>query len=144
MNNYLDIKKSNSMIKLGNKNKFKEFEKIKIYKGNVIEVSDKNELYKDNKKQMKISKEFNKRNLYLFQKNFNYSGKVDKTETFNLRSNKPKEKFKERVIKFINNQINIENNEFKYPRMVNILKRNNIIYDEVAYQPWKYPDLFTK
>ena len=145
MKNHLNFIKSNSMIKLGNKNKFKDFEKIKIFKGKAVEISNNNELNKTNKNELKISKEFNKRNIYLYKKNFNYSCNVDKANTFSLRlNNNPKDNFKERIINLINSQINMENNEFKYPRMVNIIKRNNFIYDEVAYQPWKYPDIFSK
>ena len=145
MKYHLNPIRSNSMIKLGNKNRFRDFEKIKIYKGKAIEVIDNKELNKTNKNELKLSKEFNKRNIYLYKKNFNYSCNVDKSNTFSLRLNKkPKENFKEQIIDLINSQINVENNEFKYPRMVNIIKRNNFIYDEVAYQPWKYPDIFAK
>jgi hypothetical protein len=145
MKNHLNFIKSNSMIKLGNKNKFKDFEKIKIFKGKAVEILNNNELNKTNKNELKLSKEFNKRNIYLYKKNFNYSCNVDKSNTFSLRlNNNPKDNFKERIINLINSQINMENNEFKYPRMVNIIKRNNFIYDEVAYQPWKYPDIFSK
>ena len=145
MQEYVWMLLSNSMIKLGNKIKYKDFEKIKIFKGKAVEIFDNNELNKTNKNEFKISKEFNKRNIYLYKKNFNYFCNVDKSNTFSLRLNKkPKENFKEEIINLINSQINVENNEFKYPRIVNIIKRNNFIYDEVAYQPWKYPDIFAK
>ena len=38
----------------------------------------------------------------------------------------------------------MERNEYKHPRMINILKENTMLYDEVFYHPWKYPDLLVK
>ena len=141
---YIANKRNTSLIV--NKEKNKYFDKIKIYKGNPIEVDNIKE-FKNNKsdiKEKKVINEFNKRNIYLYKNNFRYSCCVDKNDTFTLKlNNKPKESFKQKVIKLINSQGNLDNYEFKYPRMINIIKRNNYIYDEILYQPWKYPDLFS-
>ena len=141
---YLNFKRNNSMLNINNKNRFKDFEKIKIFKGNAVEVPNRRELYKDKKNITKLSKEFNKRNIYLFKKDFNFKCKMDKNETFNLTIYKPKETLKQIIINSANNQINMERNEYKHPRMVNILKENIMLYDEVFYHPWKYPNLFVK
>ena len=33
-------------------------------------------------------------------------------------------------------------NEYKIPRMIKILEKNDKIYDEIFSQPWKYRELF--
>jgi hypothetical protein len=144
---YLNLKRNNSMLNIKNKKRFKDFEKIKIFKGKPVEIPNKSELYKykNRKNVTKLSKEFNERKIYLFKKNFNYNCKIDKNETFNLSLNlQPKETLKQIIYNSYNNQIKMEDNEFRHPRMVNILKENTILYNEVFYQPWKYPDLFFK
>ena len=135
-------KKNKSLIRREEKNKSEDFENIKIFKGNIVEISNNKS---KSKKELRLSKEFNKRNLYLFRNNFNYSCSMDKSDMFSIKSNnKPKESFKQKMINFINNQINQENTEIKYPRMLNIVRRNNFLYDTIMSQPWKYPDLFVK
>ena len=143
---HLNNLKNNSLtIKNKNKNRIKEFEKIKIYKGEAIKIPNFHDIDVNNKKEMELSKEFNKRNIYLFRKNFRYSCGMDKKDTFCMKlNNKLNESAKQKKIALINNKIKLENYQYKLPRMVNIIKRNNYLYDEVIYHPWKYPDLFEK
>ena len=144
-NYHIIYKKSNSLLKSEKQNKFKDFENIKIFKGKIVEISNNKECDNRNENELKISNEFKKRNLYLFRNNCCYSCRMDKDDIFSIRFNKkPQENMKQKVIHIINNQINQENTEFKYPRMICILKRNNFLHDEIMTQPWKYPDLFAK
>ena len=125
--------------------RIKEFEKFKIYKGTAMRIPNYQDLNINNKKEMELSKGYNKRHVYLFRNNFSYSCRMDKNDTFCLKLNKKlKESEKQKKIGLINEQINKENYEYKLPRMVNILKKNNCVYNEIIYHPRKYPDLFQK
>ena len=142
---YLNYRRNNPLFDYRTKKSLKDFEKIKIYKGKAMEIFEKYEQNKQNKKKINLSNEYNKRHVYLFQNDFNYSCGMDKNEIFCLRMNKkPRERKKQEAISLVNKQINIENYEFKLPRMVSILKRNDFLYNKILYQPWKYPFLFSK
>ena len=147
---YFHIKiKNNSLLEHKNLNKNKNFENIKIYKGKVINVPNNkdinNYMNENNKKEMEIVKDFKKRNVYLYRKNFNYFCSMDKNNTINMKLNKnPKKSYKQQTIDLIYEQNNLYNNELKLPRMVGIENRNKYLYNEVFYKPWKYPDFFEK
>ena len=144
---YLNLKRNNSMLNIKNKKRFKDFEKIKIFKGKPVEIPNKSELYKykNRKNVTKLSKEFNKRKIYLFKKNFNYNCKIDKNDTFNLSLNlQPKETLKQIIYNSHNNQTKTEDNEFRHPRTVNTPKENTILHNEVFHQPRKHPDSSVK
>ena len=143
--NLNNIKNYSSILENKKERRIKEFEKFKIYKGTAMRIPNYPDLNINNKKEMEISKGYNKRNVYLFRKNFSYSCNMDKNDTFCLKLNKKlKKSAKQKKISSINEKINLENYEYRLPRMVNIIKKNNNLYDEVIYQPWKYPDLFQK
>ena len=147
---YFHIKiKNNSLLEHKNLDKNKNFENIKIYKGKVINVPNNkdinNYMNENNKKEMEIVKDFKKRNVYLYRKNFNYFCSMDKNNTINMKLNKnPKKSYKQQTIDLIYEQNNLYNNELKLPRMVGIEHRNKYLYNEVFYKPWKYPDFFEK
>ena len=147
---YFHIKiKNNSLLEHKNLDKNKNFENIKIYKGKVINVPNNkdinNYMNENNKKEMEIVKDFKKRNVYLYRKNFNYFCSMDKNNTINMKLNKnPKKSYKQQTIDLIYEQNNLYNNELKLPRMVGIENRNKYLYNEVFYKPWKYPDFFEK
>ena len=147
---YFHIKiKNNSLLEHKNLDKNKNFENIKIYKGKVINVPNNkdinNYINENNKKEMEIVKDFKKRNVYLYRKNFNYFCSMDKNNTINMKLNKnPKKSYKQQTIDLIYEQNNLYNNELKLPRMVGIENRNKYLYNEVFYKPWKYPDFFEK
>ena len=147
---YFHIKiKNNSLLEHKNLDKNKNFENIKIYKGKVINVPNNkdinNYMNENNKKEMEIVKDFKKRNVYLYRKNFNYFCSMDKNNTINMKLNKnPKKSYKQQTIDLIYEKNNLYNNELKLPRMVGIENRNKYLYNEVFYKPWKYPDFFEK
>ena len=147
---YFHIKiKNNSLLEHKNLDKNNNFENIKIYKGKVINVPNNkdinNYMNENNKKEMEIVKDFKKRNVYLYRKNFNYFCSMDKNNTINMKLNKnPKKSYKQQTIDLIYEQNNLYNNELKLPRMVGIENRNKYLYNEVFYKPWKYPDFFEK
>jgi hypothetical protein len=139
---YINYLRNNSLIENKNKKLIKDFERIKIFKGKAIEILNRNEQNKRNKKNIKISNEYNKRHLYLFKSSFNYLCGMEKNEIFCMNMNKkPIENEKQKFINFVNNQINLENYEFKIPRMVNILNRNKLLKDKIFYQTLKYTSL---
>ena len=81
--------------------------------------------------------------FYIKIPHFNYSCSLDKNNIFCLKYDKPKLNPKKKTIKMINLLNNIKaKNEYKIPRMIIILEKNDKIYDEVFSQPWKYRELF--
>ena len=135
---YLDYRRNNPLFQKSVRNLTKDFEKIKIYKGKAVKILNKNEQNKQNQKAIKISNDYNKRHIYLYQNDFNYSYGIDKNEILNINMNKkPRERAKQNLINLVNKQINIENYEYKLPRMVGILKRNGFLYDKLYYEHWK-------
>ena len=70
---------------------------------------------------------------------------MDRNEILNINMNKkPRERKKQNIIHLVNNQINIENYEYKLPRMISILRRNDFLQDQLYYEHWKYPFNFSK
>lgn len=142
---YINYRRNNSLIENKNKKFIKDFERIKIFKGKAVEITNRNEQNKRNRKNINISNEYNKRHIYLFKSSFNYLCGMDKNDIFCMKIIKnPKEKIKQKAISLVNKQINLENYEFKIPRMVNILNRNKFLYDKIFYQTWKYSSLSLK
>ena len=139
---YINYRRNNSLIENKNKKFIKDFERIKIFKGKAVEITNRNEQNKRNRKNINISNEYNKRHIYLFKSSFNYLCGMDKNDIFCMKIIKnPKKKIKQKAISLVNKQINLENYEFKIPRMVNILNRNKFLYDKIFYQTWKYSSL---
>ena len=142
---YINYRRNNPLFQNNINNLTKDFEKIKIYKGKAVKILNKNEQNKKNQKEINMSNDYNKRHIYLFQNAFNYSCGMDKNEILNINMNKkPRERIKQNAINLVNDQINIENYEFKLPRMVSILRRNDFLYDKLYYEHWKYPYHFSK
>ena len=139
-------KKNKSLLEPKYPKKKLNFENIKIYKGKIIEVPNNKEINKkNNEKEIKLLKDFKKRNIYLFRSNCNYSCSMDKNNTFNIKfKDKPKENLKQETINIIYEQNRRYDNEYKLPRMVGIEKKNQFIFNEVVYHQWKYPDLFSE
>ena len=74
---------------------------------------------------------------------FNYSFSIDKNNIFCLKYKKPKENIRKRTINIINQiTYNKMKDEYKQPKMIKILERNDKIHDEIFSQPWRYPNLF--
>ena len=127
--------------------KYKKISKIPslpsfgVDKHNSVDIIYENEKYKIITNKIEQDKE--KRNKIIKIPRFNYSCCLDKNNMFCLKYYKPKENIKKKTIKFIYQLNNIKSKkEYKKPRMINILEKNNKIYYEVFSQPWKYPEIF--
>ena len=142
---YINYRRNNPLYQYNTKKFTKDFEKIKIFKGKAIKILNKNEQSKHNQKEINISNDYNKRHIYLYPNTFNYSCGMDRNEILNINMNKkPRERKKQNIIHLVNNQINIENYEYKLPRMISILRRNDFLQDQLYYEQWKYPFNFSK
>ena len=124
--------------------KYPSLPNFKVHKNNSVDFLYENEKYK-----IIINKieehEMKKAKKILKLPYFNYSCCLDKNNIFCLKYIKPKETIKKKTIRIIHQINNIKSkNDYKIPRMVKILKKNDKIYDEVFSQPWKYPELFEK
>ena len=117
---------------------------IKNNNNNLVSAVHEQKYYKIIDKRI-IGNEENKncKNKLFSLPQFNYSFSLDKNNIFCLKYKKPKENFRKQTINFINQiTYNNDKDEYKQPKMIQILERNDKIYDEVISQPWKYPNLF--
>ena len=143
-NNYAQIekyfkKKNNELKKFG---KYPSIPNFKVHRNNSVDFLYENERYKIISNKIENHENTDKK-FYIKIPHFNYSCSIDKNNIFCLKYYKPKLNAKKKTIKMINLLSNIKaKNEYKVPRMVKILEKNDKIYDEIFSQPWKYRELF--
>ena len=146
-NNYKNIEnyykqKNNNFYKLKKFGKYPNLPNFKIHKNNSVDFLYENERYKIISNKIENHENIDKR-FYIKIPHFNYSCSLDKNNIFCLKYDKPKLNAKKKTIKMINLLNNIKaKNEYKIPRMIKILEKNDKIYDEIFSQPWKYRELF--
>ena len=134
--------KNNSLCELKKFGKYSNLPNFKVHKNNSVDFLYENERYKVISNKIENHENIDKR-LYVKIPHFNYSCSLDKNNIFCLKYDKPKLNAKKKTIKMINLLNNIKaKNEYKIPRMIRILEKNDKIYDEVFSQPWKYRELF--
>ena len=136
--NYYNLNKNNQYKKF---NKYPSLPNFRVNKNNSVDIIYENEKYKIITNKI----EENQEKKYFFRKipRFNYSYRVDKNNVVCLKYDKPKDNIKKKTIKMIYKLNSIKNNkDYILPRMIKIIKNNKKIYNEVFYQPWKYPEFF--
>ena len=122
--------------------KYPSLPNFKVHKNNSVDFIYENEKYKILANKIEEHEKKNKKKI-LKLPNFNYSCCLDKNNIFCIKYIKPKENIKKKTIRIIYQLNNIKTkNDYKIPRMVKILKKNDKIYDEVFSQPWKYREIF--
>ena len=134
--------KNNSLCELKKFGKYSNLPNFKVHKNNSVDFLYENERYKVISNKIENHENIDKR-LYVKIPHFYYSCSLDKNNIFCLKYDKPKLNAKKKTIKMINLLNNIKaKNEYKIPRMIRILEKNDKIYDEDFSQPWKYRELF--